>query len=93
MKTNKQLIIEQQRLVILQLLLISPNYASNEFMLQAELVNQGLALGLKDLKVQINWLTEHDLCAVAPLSVRLKQSGLDAANNLMAVDGVATPGV
>ena len=93
MKTTDKLVIEQQRLIILQRLLSAPNYSSNEFMLQAELVNQGLALGLKELKVQIKWLAENDLCDVAPLIIRLKQDGLDVAKNLITIDGVATPNI
>lgn len=93
MKTTNELIIEQQRSIILQRLANSPGYSSNEFMLQAELLNQGLGLGLTELKVQINWLVEHDLCSVEPLIITLKQDGLDAAKNLITIDGVATPNI
>ncbi len=82
MNDYQKLLVENQRLLILQALLDAPAYSANEFLIQAHLINNGLGLGLSDLTLQIKWLSDHDLIKVAPLSIKLKQNGLDAAKKL-----------
>lgn len=93
MNKYNELLAENQRLLILQALVSAPGYSANEFLLQSHLVNNGLGASLADLKTQIQWLDDRALLTASELNIKLTQAGLDAANNLIKIKGVAAPGI
>lgn len=83
------IILKEQRLLILQRLKKSANYTTNEFMLQADLISNGLSASVDDVKNLLLWLQDKNLVIVNPLIVELTQKGLDIAAGHTTCDVVA----
>lgn len=97
-KTFRESMREQRRLVMLRLLSEQPGYASNSSILHAGLVAYGVPSSRDDVQTDLAWLQDQGLVSLelvpdaAALSVvRLTQRGDDAAKGLTVVPGVRRP--
>ncbi|MHB9021316.1 MAG: VpaChn25_0724 family phage protein [Halothiobacillus sp.] len=95
MKKYAEIIAEDRRLVLLQALNESPDYALRETVLVRLLAGERLAIGTDDLRIELRWLADrglvdveyHDEVQAARITVR----GIDVANGHMQVEGIARP--
>lgn len=89
------LVAQDRRLVLLQALAQSPDYALRETVLVRLLEGERLAIGHDDLRGEFRWLADrglvdiefHDDVQAARITVR----GVDVANGHTRVDGIARP--
>nr|WP_275100134.1 hypothetical protein [Sedimenticola hydrogenitrophicus] len=90
-----ELVIENQRLVVLQVLEEDVDYAQNEIVLQGALSAVGHGISSDRLRTELAWLTEQGLISVenvAGLQVaKLTRRGEDVALGRSRVPGVARP--
>lgn len=93
MNNYQQILTNNQRLLILQALQSAPAHSANEFLIQAYLVENGMGIDMSSLRNQLNWLVDNDLITASELNIKLIQKGLDVANNLLKIDGIAAVGV
>ena len=91
----KTLLLEQQRLGVLQILSEAKGYDLNSAILQGSLKGLGLSISRDQLHTQLSWLEEQDLIECNPLPglivARLTLRGMDVAKGLAVVPGVAQP--
>lgn len=90
------LVAQNLRLVILQLLAEDSDYAHNDSVLKSVLGTVGHDVSTDQLKTQLAWLSEQGLVtteAVAKFTVaKLTERGLDVAEGRAQVPGVDRPG-
>lgn len=95
MSKYTEMINEDRRLVLLQALAQSPDYALRETVLVRLLAGERLAIGTDALRAELRWLADrglvdiefHDEVQAARITVR----GIDVANGHVLVDGIARP--
>ncbi len=95
MNKYKDLVAQDRRLVLLQALAQSPDYALRETVLVRLLAGERLAIGTDDLRGELRWLADrglvdvefHDDVQAARITVR----GIDVATGLLLADGIARP--
>lgn len=95
MSKYKDLVAQDRRLVLLQALNESPDYALRETVLVRLLAGERLAIGTDALRAELRWLADrglvdiefHDDVQAARITVR----GIDVANGHVLVDGIARP--
>jgi len=92
----RELIIEDQRLVILRALNEDGAYEHNESVLQAVLKHFGHSCSRDQVRTLIGWLREQGLITVRDVSgymvAHITQPGIDAATGCSVVPGVKRPG-
>ena len=91
-----QVVAEDLRLAILQLLAKAPNYAHNEHVLSRALSEVGHAISGDRLRTELAWLAEQQLASVNDVAdvvrvAKLTRRGEDVALGLARVPGVARP--
>jgi hypothetical protein len=85
---------EDQRLLILQTLVSSPDYTAHEHLLRQALSEEGQRLSADAMRVQLAWLDEQGLLTDLGQRVRiarLTQRGEDVASGSARCPGVARP--
>lgn len=95
MSNYTKMIAEDRRLVLLQALAESADYALRETVLVRLLAGERLAIGTDALRTELRWLADrglidieyHDDVQAARITVR----GLDVANGHTLVEGIARP--
>lgn len=95
MSKYKDLVAQDRRLVLLQALTESPDYALRETVLVRLLAGERLAIGTDDLRTELRWLSDRGLVDIEfhddVQAVRITVRGVDVANGHMLVDGIARP--
>jgi len=85
-----------RRLAILQVLADDSDYSANDRLLQEMLSLQGFGVSQSLLRADCAWLEEQGLLVVRNLPscqvVSLRARGVDVANGVTVVPGVARPG-
>ncbi len=91
----KELVIADQRLVILRSLEEMPGYEANESILDSCLDQYGHKVSRDAVRTHISWLAEQGLVAVRELGntmiAKLTSRGIDVANGSAIVPGVKKP--
>jgi len=91
----KTLQVENRRLMILQLLAADSDYSANDTLLQELLALQGNGVSLDVVRTDLAWLAEQDLIMLRELPgckvATLRSRGIDVANGLAVVPGIARP--
>lgn len=95
MNKYADLVTEDRRLVLLQALAESPDYALRETVLVRLLAGERLAIGTDALRGELRWLADrglidiefHDDVQAARITIR----GVDVANGHTQVDDIARP--
>ena len=91
----KELVIADQRLVILRSLEEMPGYEANESILDSCLDQYGHKVSRDAVRTHISWLAEQGLVAVRELGntmiAKLNSRGIDVANGSATVPGVKKP--
>ncbi|MDF1583880.1 MAG: ArsR family transcriptional regulator [Methyloprofundus sp.] len=86
---------ENRRLMILQLLAADTDYSANDTLLQELLAMQGNGAPLDVVRTDLAWLSEQDLVVIRDLPgckvASLRRRGVDVANGLAVVPGIARP--
>lgn len=86
---------EDRRLVYLRVLLESPGYAANEFLLQTMVERFGHAASADLVRTDLAWLQEQQLLTVADVGgvqiATLNTRGEDVARGRTTVPGVKRP--
>lgn len=87
---------EARRLALLRLMAAAPSYAASDSLLYQALPEQGVPASLDAVRGDLAWLAEQGLATVDSAGeVRLATvtaRGIDVANGLALVPGVARPG-
>ena len=90
------LVAQNQRLVILQLLAEDSDYAHNDSVLRIALRAVGHDVSADKLKTELAWLAEQGLITTTTVQTftvaRLTTRGLDVSKGLATVPGVDRPG-
>lgn len=90
-----EFVCEDRRLVILRVLAESPEYTSNEYVLNDALKNYGHAIGFDRLRQDLAWLAEQGLLLLRQLPeiqvVTITTRGNDVAYGRSIVPGVKRP--
>jgi DNA-binding transcriptional ArsR family regulator len=91
----KELVIADQRLVILRSLEEMPGYEANESILDSCLDQYGHKVSRDAVRTHISWLAEQGLVSVRELGntmiAKLTSRGIDVANGSATVPGVKKP--
>lgn len=95
MSTYAQMVAENRRLEILRVLEQDPDYETNETILRSALAMCGLAASADQVRGDIAWLAEQNLVTERDVSgihlAKITRRGIDAAQGLARVPGVARP--
>lgn len=95
MSKYKDLVAQDRRLVLLQALAQSPDYALRETVLVRLLAGERLAIGTDDLRTELRWLADRGLVDIEyhddVQAARITMRGIDVANGHTLVDGIARP--
>lgn len=97
MKSFAEMMVEDQRLVILRVLSDLPGYCANSSILAAGMTQMGHQISRDQVKTHMRWLQEQQLLSVEEpvqgvLVAKLTERGHDVANGLAVVPGVKRPG-
>ena len=91
----KEMVIEDQRLVMLRSLSEMPGYEANESILDSCLDQYGHAVSRDAVRTHISWLAEQGLVTQRELGntmiAKLTGRGIDVANGSSTVPGVKKP--
>jgi hypothetical protein len=89
---------EESRLQALRCLVAVPDYTAPDMLLHQALLDKGLKVSLSGVRVELAWLNEQGLVvtqrpggAAGFTIATLTERGLDVANGLSLVPGVARP--
>jgi len=92
---NQAIQAEARRLMILQMLAADSDYSANDSLLQQLLASQGNGVSLDVLRMDLAWLRELGLLLIRDLPgckvATLRGRGVDVANGLAQVPGIARP--
>lgn len=95
MNSYTQLLEQDRRLQILQLLAESPGYRANQFLLQSALDTFGHTVSMDRVKADLAWLAEQGLIVIGELGdvqiPALTDRGLDVAQGRAIAPGVKRP--
>ena len=95
MSKYKDLVAQDRRLVLLQALAQSPDYALRETVLVRLLAGERLAIGVYDLRTEMRWLADRGLVDIEfhdeVQAARITLRGVDVAHGHTLVDGIARP--
>lgn len=95
MSDFNQLLTENARLAILQILEQDADYSHNQDILQMILQSLGHGLSVDRIRTELRWLEEQGLITVDSVSgllvAKLNQRGLDISKGRGKVDGIARP--
>lgn len=95
MATDRDIVAENRRLTILQLLAKDPDYSLNDAILGDLLRMRGHAVASSVLHADLAWLERIDLITVNDLPgtrvAILRSEGLDVAQGTASVPGIARP--
>ena len=90
-----QLLTENVRLAILQVLEQDADYSHNQDILQMILQSLGHSISIDRIRTELRWLEEQDLITVDAIGdllvAKLNQRGLDISKGRGKVDGIARP--
>lgn len=91
-----EIVTQQQRLLILQMLEQDAAYSHNEGVLQSGLQYMGHAISRDALRASLDWLDDVSLITVSEMPgvgkiAKITARGLDVARGLTTVTGVARP--
>ncbi|UYZ84297.1 ArsR family transcriptional regulator [Entomomonas sp. E2T0] len=94
-QTYKELLTEQERLVILRVLTELNGYTSNNSIITELLKKWGLKVSHDQVKTHLRWLDEQGLITIEDINgvliATLTERGEDVANGFATVDGVKRP--
>lgn len=94
-QTYKELLTEQERLVILRILSELNGYTSNNSIITELLQTWGLRVSHDLTKTHLRWLEEQELVTIEAINdvliATLTTRGEDVAKGLATVDGVKRP--
>ena len=89
----KDIVMQDQRLTILQILSHDCDYSHNENVIQSALAHMGHKIGIDLLRTHCGWLNEQGLVdineVVTTWVIKLTHRGLDVANGHAIQPGVA----
>lgn len=95
MSDFNQLLTENARLAILQILEQDADYSHNQDILQMILQSLGHGLSVDRIRTELRWLEDQGLITVDSVSgllvAKLNQRGLDISKGRGKVDGIARP--
>lgn len=89
---------EEARLQMLRVLVQAAEYTSTDVLLRSALQQQGIALGMAGVRVELAWLNEQGLLVTqrigggsGPMLATLTERGADVASGASPVPGIARP--
>jgi Fe2+ or Zn2+ uptake regulation protein len=93
--TFRERVSEAQRLALLQLLASTPGQQAADTLLAPALQDMGLAASMDQVRTQLAWLSDQGLVELEDVAgvtlARALAAGVDTANGLRTVPGVARP--